>query len=217
MREVTIKAEIRTEFKKSISHQLRKKGKIPGIYYGSGEESIPISVSETVLKPIIFSSESCIINLEIPGKDKPLSCILKDVQYDPIFTNPIHFDLIALREGETIELEVSVILNGTSVGVKNGGILQHSLHKLDIECLPQNIPSHIDIDISNLDIGDSFKVNDLKFEGIKILNDENAAIVNVVPPTVEKVVEEVPTEEEAAEPEVISKGKKEESEEQEQQ
>lgn len=210
MTELTLKAKKRTEFKRSVSRQLRVAGNIPGIYYGHGEEPIAIQASELSLRPILFSSEAHIINLEVEGGDKVLNCILKDVQYDPIHNRPIHFDLIALKEGETIELEVTVKLNGTAIGIKNGGILQHSLHKLDIECLPQNIPSHIDIDITNLDVGDSVRVSDIKMEGIVILNDENASIVSVVTPTVEKVEEPVVTEAATAEPEVIAKGKKEE-------
>ena len=91
-------------------------------------------------------------------------------------------------------------------------MLQHMLHKIDIECLPKNIPSHIDVDISELKIGESVKVSDLKVENVKIMNDENASVVSVVAATVEK--EAVPEGEEApAEPEVISKSKKDDEEE----
>ena len=214
MPEIQLKAEKRTEFKKSIARTYRRKGFIPGVFYGTGEQSIPIAITELSLRPLIYSSESQIVNLEIEGENKPYSCILKEVQYDPINTKPIHFDLLALREGETINIEVTVHLRGNAPGIKEGGIIQHILHKLDIECLPQNIPAHIDVDISNLNINDSIKVSDLTLEGIKILNDENAAIVSVLPPTL--IEEEKPAEAEVAataeapaEPEVISKGKKE--------
>jgi len=216
MAEIQLKAEKRTVFKRSTARSYRKNGLIPGIFYGIGEGNIPIAINELALRPIIYSSESHIVSLEIEGESKPLSCILKDVQFDPIHTRPLHFDLIALKEGEVINIEVSIKLIGTALGLKEGGILQQSLHKLEIECLPQYIPSHIDVDISGLSIGDSVKVSDLKLEGIEILNDENAAIVSLLPPTVveEEVKPEV-TEEAAttAEPEVISKGKKEKEEE----
>jgi large subunit ribosomal protein L25 len=216
MPEIQLKAEKRTEFKKSIARTYRKKGFIPGIFYGAGQQSIPIAISELSLRPLIFSSEAQIVNLEIEGETKPFSCILKDVQYDPINTKPIHFDLIALREGEVITIEVNVKLVGNAPGIKEGGIIQHVLHKLQIECMPQNIPAHIDVDISNLGINDSVKVTDLKLDGIKILNDENASIVSVSPPTVveeAKPAEVTATAEAPAEPEVISKGKKEKEEE----
>jgi len=214
MAEIILKAERRTDFKKSTSNQLRKAGVIPGIYYSFGEEPIPIKVNELTLRPLVFTSESHIVSLQIEGENKPLSCILKDTQFEPITSRIIHFDLIGLKEGEKITIEVSVILKGSAVGVKEGGIVQHNLHKLEIECLPQNIPPHIDVDITGLNIGDSIKVSDIKIEGIEILNDENASIVSVVPPAMEEVKpEEAAAEETQAEPEVISKGKKEETEE----
>ena len=211
MAEVTLKAEKRVEFKKSISKQMRKAGKVPGIFYGHQVGNIPIVINELALRPIIFTSESHIINLEIQGEATPFSCILKDVQFEPLNNRPIHFDMLALREGEKLNLDINVVLKGSAVGVKDGGILQQSLHKLEIECLPQNIPSHIEVDITNLLIGDSIKVSDISLEGVTILNDENASIVAVIPPEQEEKVEEVVSEEGApAEPEVISKGKKEE-------
>ena len=112
-----------------------------------------------------------------------ISCILKDVQFDPITSRLIHFDLIGLKEGETITLEIPVALHGNAPGVKDGGLLQFILHKLEVKCLPQNIPSHIDIDISDSQIGDSIKVSDLKHDNFEIINDESAVIVSVVPPT----------------------------------
>ena len=214
MSEIQLKAEKRTEFKKSTAKSYRRKGFIPGIFYGSGEKNIPIAITELTLRPLIYSSESHVINLEIEDETKPFSCILKNVQFDPIKTKPIHFDLFALREGEVLTIEVTVQLQGTAPGVKEGGMLQQILHKLEIECLPQNIPAHIDVDISNLNISDSIKVSDIKLEGIKILNDENTAIVSVLAPTVvEEPAKADVIEETTAEPEVITKGKKEKEEE----
>ncbi len=213
MSEINLKAQKRVELKKSISKSLRKKGIIPGIFYGRNRENIPIAISEHSLKPAIFTSEFHIINLEIEGENQKYSCILKDVQFEPLKNNPIHFDLFELQEGEKITLEINVVLKGLAAGVKDGGVIQHSLHKLEIQCLPQAIPPNIEIDISNLGIGDSIKVSDIKIEGVDILNEENATIVSVVPPAVEKAPEEAAEEEEVKEPEVIAKGKKEEEEE----
>ena len=151
------------------------------------------------------------------------SCILKDVQFDPVSDIPIHFDLLGISENEKIKLEVPITLIGSPAGVKEGGILQHSIHKVDVECFPRNIPSNIEVNIENLNIGDSIHIEDIEVKDFEILDSPDTTIVAVVPPTVEKVeappVEgeegaEVPAEgEEAAEPEVISKGKKEEGEE----
>lgn len=214
MPEITLQAKKRTEFKKSISKEIRKSGMIPGVLYGAGEENIPIVASELSLRPIIDTSESYVINVKIDGEKKSTDCILKDVQFEPLDNKPIHFDLLALKKGETIHLEVNVIIKGSAIGVKEGGVLQQAFHKLEIQCLPKNIPSHIEVDVSELNIGDSIKVSSIKLENATILNDENAAIAIVVPPTVEKEpeVEEEEIEEGEEEPEVISKGKKEEEE-----
>lgn len=210
MSEIILKAKKRDECKDATLNQLRKNGIIPGTYYGHGIENINLAATEHDLRPIIFSTESHIVNLKF-GEDKALNCILKDVQFHPVTDKPLHFDLIALKEGEAVTIEVSVHLVGNAQGVRDGGVLQHILHKLEVECLPAHIPSHIDVEISNLLMNDSIKVGDLKIENVKILNDENASIVAVVPPTVEK--EAAPeTTEEPAEPEVISKSKKEEEE-----
>jgi large subunit ribosomal protein L25 len=213
MAEIILKAERRTDFKKSTSNQMRKAGFIPGIFYSFGEEPIPIKVNELALRPLVFTSESHIVSLQIEGDNKTMSCILKDTQFEPISSRIIHFDLLGLKEGEKLTIEVSIILKGSAIGVKEGGIVQHNLHKLELECLPQNIPPHIDVDISGLNIGDSIKVSDIKIEGIEILNELNASIVSVVPPVIEAKPEEVVAAEAPAEPEVISKGKKEETEE----
>ncbi|MCY7361672.1 MAG: 50S ribosomal protein L25 [Ignavibacteria bacterium] len=209
MSEITLKAQKREQNQELTLNQLRKKGIIPGIYYGHGVDNINIAANELDLRPIIYTTESHIINLKF-GEDSTLSCILKDVQFHPVSDKPLHFDLIALKEGETINIEVSVHLVGNSIGVREGGVLQHNLHKLDIECLPSNIPSHIDVDIAGMNIGDSLKISDLKLDNVTILNDSNASIVAIVAASVEKEVATDGTEA-PAEPEVISKAKKDDS------
>jgi large subunit ribosomal protein L25 len=212
MPELSLKVQKRLEFKKSKSKEYRKSGMIPGVLYGAGEKNTPIVTSEISLRPFIDTSESYIINLDIEGGKKTVNCILKDVQFEPLDNQPIHFDLLALKKGESINIEINVITKGTAIGVKEGGVLQHVIHKIDIQCLPKDIPSHVEIDVSELQIGDSIKVSAIKLENVTILNDENSAVAIVVPPTIEKEpeVEEEAEEEEGEEPEVISKGKKEE-------
>ncbi len=208
MPEITLNAKRREEYKESTLNQLRRKGIVPGVYYGHGVDNITIAATELDLRPIIYTTESRIVNLKI-NEDKSLSCILKDVQFHPVTDKPVHFDLLALKEGESITIEVSVHITGNAQGIKDGGVLQHVLHKLEIKCLPSDIPSHVDIDVTNLGINDSIKVSDLNLPNVEILNDPNSSVVAVVPPTVEKepVAE---TSEEPAEPEVISKSKKDE-------
>lgn len=206
----------REDVGKSTVKGNRKKGEIPGILYSKGIQPIAIYVKETTLKTFTHTSDVKIINLNIEGATDSYNCILKDVQFDPVSDRPVHFDLFGISENEKIKIEIPLVLVGTPVGVKDGGIIQHTLHKVEVECFPKDIPSHIDVDISGLKIGDSVHVNDIKHENFEILGHTDSTIVSVVPPAVEKVETpgaEAGAEETAAEPEVISKGKKEEDEE----
>jgi large subunit ribosomal protein L25 len=165
---------------------------------------------------LVFTPKTHLISLEIEGHEEQ-ECIIKEVQFDPVTDRVIHFDLLGLTKGEKIILEIPVQLVGTPAGVKEGGIIQHIRHKLEIECLPRNIPEHIVIDVSGLKLGDSFHIKDLQLEDIEFIEPEEAMIVQV---THAKIREEAaPTEEgleeEQTEPEVIGKGKEEEEEEEE--
>lgn len=208
MSEVTLQAEIRTQVGKQAK-QLRRQGKVPGIFYGHGIKNIPIALPSLVLKPLYTSSAANIINLQLNDGTSHL-CILRDVQFDPVTDRPIHFDLQGLQEQEEITLEVPIKLTGgTPKGVREGGILQHILHKLKVACLPKNIPDHIEINVESLEINKSVHVSDLSIPNVRILENEASAIVAVIPPTVSK--EETPAaaaEAAPAEPEVIAKGKK---------
>jgi len=208
MREITLEATIRKELKKHTK-SLRRTGIIPGVYYLHGEENISISVSEINLKPLIFTTETHVINLKLDdGKVK--SCILRDIQFDPVTERPIHIDLQGLRENEEITLEVPLVLTGgIPAGVREGGILQQIIYTIKISCLPKFIPEQIEIDVANLKINNFVHVSDLSIPNVTILENPTSSIVGVVPPTVEK--EPTPGEvvaEEAVEPEVIGKGKK---------
>lgn len=200
----------------SVLKANRKKGNIPGVLYSRTIKPIPIYVKETVLKTFTHTSDVNIINLSIDGASESYNCILKDVQFDPVSDRPVHFDLFGVSETERITLEIPLVLKGTAAGVKDGGIVQHVLHKVEVECLPKDIPSHIDVDISALMIGDAVHIGDLKHENYELVGNPDSTIVSVVPPAVEKVetpAAEGEVAETTVEPEVISKGKKEEEEE----
>ena len=174
---------------------------------------IAIDVSNQAIKPLVFTSQTHLISLKLDGHEDQ-ECVLKDVQFDPVSDEVIHFDLIGITRGEKIEIEVPVQLIGSAIGVKEGGLLQHNLHKLEVECLPKDIPERLEVNISELKIGDTIHVKDLNFENVDILNLEDSIVVSVVHPKVEKepvAVEEgaeIEAEaEEMKEPEVIGKGK----------
>ncbi len=207
MSEISIQAKRRTVNTKGTVKGLRREGKLPGIFYVKGEEPIPITVEERALKPLVYTSKTHIIDLKIDDTDVKKS-ILKDIQFDPLTDRIVHFDLLGISLDKEIEIEVPVILEGQAKGIKEGGIIQHTMHKLHVACLPGDIPQHIALDVTNLGVGDSIHVGDLSLEKMKILNNPDVVIVAVVIPraVVETPVAEAVTEEKA-EPEVISKGK----------
>ena len=218
MEKVIIEANERKTINKRSRNSLRNEGRVPGVLYGSRMEPIPIDVTRLKINPLVFTAKTNLISLKLDGHEE-YECVIKDVQFDPVTDEVVHFDLIGLTRGEKIQLEVPIHLLGSAVGVKEGGLLQESMHKLSIECLPKDIPQSLELEVTELNIGDSIHVSDLNFENITILNPENTIVVSVVLPKVEIEVEEVEEGEElaeeegAAEPEVIGKGKESEEEE----
>lgn len=218
MEKVIIEANERKTINKRSRNNLRNEGRVPGVLYGSRMEPIPIDVTRLEINPLVFTAKTNLISLKLDGHEE-YECVIKDVQFDPVSDEVLHFDLIGLTRGEKIQLEVPIKLLGNAVGVKEGGLLQESMHKLSIECLPKDIPQLLELEVTELNIGDSIHVSDLNFENITILNPENTIVVSVVLPKVEIEVEEVEEGEElaeeegAAEPEVIGKGKESEEEE----
>lgn len=207
MEKKALKANLRGQINKPALSALRKNGRVPGIFYSRINQPIPIEVAEKAIRPFVFTSKSHLISLEVEN-DKNYDCVVKDVQFDPVTESIVHFDLLGLIEGEKFQLEVPIQYQGTAIGIKEGGIVQQVLHKLEIECYPKDIPPFLTIDITNLKLGESIHPTDLSFENITLLTPPEAVIVAVVHPKVEKepAAGEV-TEETPAEPEVIGKGK----------
>ncbi|MEI7811523.1 MAG: 50S ribosomal protein L25 [Ignavibacteria bacterium] len=203
MAEVVLNATERQVSRKSANKQLRKNGRIPGVYYSKNEQSIVFDVAETAIKPLVFTSEAHIISLKVGDRDG-LTCVIKDIQFDPVTDKVVHFDLLGIKSGEKVQIEVPIAVTGNSSGVRAGGVLQIFLHKLDIECLPDQMPEHLEINISNTGLGESVHARDLKFDNVVILNAPESVVLSVVAPKIEKEVAEGKGK---AEPEVISKGK----------
>lgn len=207
MSEINITAVKREDFRGSATVNFRKSGMIPGIFYGHPSGNISIAVNELALRPLIYTSESHVVNLNIEGVNEKFNAIIKDVQFHPLSDKPIHFDFQSLSDDKEIHIEVPVHLNGNAIGVRGGGLLQHVYHKLEVICLPKNIPASINIDIAGLEINHSIKISDLqeKYPDVKFINDPHATVVGVNAP---KGVADAAAGDAAKEPEVVAKGKK---------
>ncbi len=209
MEEVVLNVEKRVLLGKKVKRLLTEK-KIPGVFY-LGTENVVVQADEAPLRTIVTSRAAHLIKVKFhDGTER--RAILNDVQFDPVVGKILHFDLQGIREGQKISVQVPIKLIGSPKGVKDGGIVQHSIHRIKIQCDPDKVPEHIEINVAELGIAESVHIKDVKLEGIKILDNPESAIVTVVPPPAikEETPEVVAAEAGAqpAEPEVIGKAKK---------
>src|SRR5271157_1715153 len=207
------------KFNKNAARRVRVRGKIPAVVYGAAEPAVAIEVDPKQIQKILHSDtgHNSIFDLQINGSTAKTKAMIVDWQYEPIKGTLMHIDLKRIALDKTMRVEVPIQLVGVSIGVKTqGGILDQVLREVEIECLPGDIPSHIDVDISHLELWGSLRVSDLPHTGsIKFLNAEDATVAHVI-----SIREEVATAAEveaaavaaataatAAEPEVAKKGK----------
>ncbi len=210
MPEIVVAAESRTETGKNVNRRLRTQGRIPGILYGASKSPVAVSVSPKEIGSILGSGagENTLFDLEIAGSRRKV--ILKEYQLEPSKGRLLHVDFYEVALDKPIEVEVHVELQGVPIGVKTqGGLLDFVTRDLEIECLPLDIPEKIVVDVSHLELGHHLRVSELKLgEKIRILSDQDIVIAHVVTPRAEvTAAAEVVETTEAAEPEVIKKGK----------
>jgi large subunit ribosomal protein L25 len=218
MERLNLNVQLRDKVGKGAARSFRRQGSIPAVIYGK-EKSYPISLNKGELIQFFkkTSGEQAIVNLKFKDGDNRLA-LMKDYQVDPVLNEMLHVDFMEVSLTEKITVTVPLTAVGEPIGVKRDkGILQHITREVEIESLPDNIPGHMDIDISELEIGDSVNVSNLSPpEGVTILTDQSAVIISVIAPVVEEEVvpeeEEAEAMEEAEGPEVVKKGKKEEEE-----
>lgn len=203
------------KFNKNAARRVRVSGKIPAVVYGAQEPSVAVEVDPKQILRILHSESghNSIFDLEIG--DAKAKAMIVDWQYEPIKGSLLHIDLKRIALDKAIRVEVPIHLVGIPVGVKTqGGILDQVQREVEIECLPTDIPSHIDVDVSNLAFGDVLRVSDLPHGGkLKFLTDENNTVAHIV--AIKEEVVATPEAEAAAaaaapaEPEVVKKGKQE--------
>jgi len=214
MERITINVEKREETGKGAARSLRRNDIVPGILYRGGG-SLPIKLPKKEVMQFIntTSGQQVMVNLHFSDGESKLA-LIKEFQVDPIRRELLHADFFEVSLTEKLKVNVHVSVTGEPIGVKrDSGILQYHLREIEIECLPDKVPGHVDIDASGLEIGQALHVRDLKLgEEIKVITDPGEVIVNVIAPLVEAAAsaEEAAVPSESAEPEVVKKGKKEE-------
>jgi large subunit ribosomal protein L25 len=178
------------------SRRMRREGLVPGVLYGRGKPPHPISVPERELRRVLTGDGGlhAILDVVLAGQKTTHPSILKEYQQDPIRGRLIHIDLQEVRLDQPIQATVAVHLIGESQGTKEGGVLSQVTREVNVEALPMEVPEHLELDVSAMQIGDALRIADLTApEGVKLLDDpDETVLATVTAPTV--IVEPEPEE-----------------------
>ena len=184
MSQQVLNVDLREKSGKGVGRKLRSAGRIPGVVYGKGMESLSVTLSPKELSAAIAGEGGVnrLIALAGGGSLEGITVIVTELQKDCLKGIPTHVDLLKVNMTEKLRVTVPISFVGTSIGVKSGGLLDPLMHELEVECLPGNIPDHIEIIVRDLAVGDSFHVSDLVLpEGVKVLAEPKASLVTVLP------------------------------------
>jgi large subunit ribosomal protein L25 len=177
MKIVSMSGSLRENVGKKDAKAVRKSGKVPCVLYG-GTEQIHFTCEDKDFKDIIFTDEVCFIDLSIDGKQ--YKATLQDVQYHPVSDIILHVDFLEIIDNKPIIMYVPVKVKGTSPGVLRGGKLVKKMRRLKVKGMSDILPDNVMIDISKLDIGDSFKVNQIAIEGVEFLDVASSIVISVI-------------------------------------
>jgi len=207
-----IRLEKREETGKQHCKRVRNEGKIPGVLYGPGYPgSLPFYVAVQSIAPIVQSGrwETARLDVETPGGKKEL-CLMRDLQRNPLTGSILHVDLLQLKKGHKVSVNVPVEITGREkcAGVKQGGIFEQLIHEVEMEVLPSEIPASIAIDVTGLSLDGAIRIADVKFPESAVLTlSPEEVIVTIAQPRVEVEAAPEAAEEETTEVEVVTKGK----------
>lgn len=197
--ELKLTVEKRQALGKQKMRELRNHKLMPGVVYGKDIKSLPITLNYKEFFNVYKESQKHLSFIELDVDGKTYRTLIKEVQTDPVSRQFIHADFHIVTSGESIIVTVPFKFIGEATGVKQGGMIEIHLRRLEIRCLPGDLPDSIEIDISNMEIGHTIHIRDIKIKNVEILTDIDAPILSVVPP--KKEVEEKEEKEEEIEQE----------------
>ncbi|MCV9884635.1 50S ribosomal protein L25/general stress protein Ctc [Metabacillus halosaccharovorans] len=185
----TLQAMKRTEFTNSAKRKVRESGKIPAIIYGKAKESQPVALdSIELIKTLRDEGKNTVLHLDVDGSSHAV--MLYDMQTDPLKNEIIHADFHIVDMQADVQVEVPVHLTGEAQGVKDGGVLQQSLHEVTITAKPGNIPQSIDVDITNLGVNETLYIKDLSTSSnYQFTQDEEQVVASILPPQQEEEID----------------------------
>jgi large subunit ribosomal protein L25 len=203
---IELKTNIRTTVGNGPARRLRQAGQVPAVFYGPKTESVLLSVNKNDLD-LIFKKgriSQIILNLVIQnnGETYTRPAMIKELQVHPVSRNYLHIDFYEIDMDRKVTVKIPIVTTGQSVGIERGGILQIIRRELEVQCLPFDVPKSIEIDITDLDMGDSIHVDDISLDGeVEFFSEASLTVVTMLSPK----VEEEPEEEEEAEEEEAEK------------
>jgi large subunit ribosomal protein L25 len=212
MASASLSAELRSDTGKGVARKLRAAGQVPGIVYGHGRQPQALAVNARDLDKLLSGIAAGSTVIELTLAKATTKTLIREIQRHPFKKQILHVDFMELVAGEKVIVDIPLVFVGIPEGVRlSGALLEQIVHSIEVNVDPSNIPNHIDVDVTNLAMGHSLHVRDLKLpEGLEVLTDEDTTICAVIAPRA--VVEEKPEEVEAgaAEPELIRKTKEDE-------
>ena len=176
MNTITIEGQLRTEFGKAATRQLRSEEKVPGVIYGGAKE-INFSAPATAFKNIVYTPDFMLAELNIDGTG--YRCVLKDIQFDKVSDQLIHVDFLELVEDKKLTVTLPLKFTGVPAGVKAGGQLVTKMKSLKVKTLPKYLRENIEMDITHLELNDNLRVQDVKVENMEVLNSPRIPIASV--------------------------------------
>ncbi|MFD0962131.1 50S ribosomal protein L25 [Paenibacillus chungangensis] len=188
---IVMKAESRIGKKQSQLRQLRREGKIPGVVYGKGlDGAVNISVEEKEMNALMRSNPNAVLQLDVPESGQH-AVMVAELQRHTLSGMPLHVDFHRINMNEEVRANVPIYAEGESNGIREGGILQIILHELEVQCLPAAIPESIHADMSQLELGDSLLVKDLRLPaGVEVRSEPDSVVLTILTPQKELSEEE---------------------------
>ena len=186
--ETKLNAERRSDAGKGVARKLRAAGKVPAVLYGQGIEATPLTVDARELQHLLHSGAGSNVLVDVVVEGEEHLAIPREIQRDHIHAKFVHVDFLAVSRTQAITVSVPVIETGEAVGIKEGGVVEHHLRELQVECLPQDVPDQIEVDITDVELGGMIHVSDLVVPtGVTILTNPEDAVLSIITPAVLRV------------------------------
>ena len=176
MKTITIEGQIRTEFGKTATRQLRSEEKVPAVIYGGAKE-INFSAPASAFKNVVYTPDFMLTEINVDGTS--YKCVLKDLQFDKVSDRLIHVDFLELVESKKVTVNIPIKFTGSPVGVKEGGKLVLKIKSLKVKLLPEHLLENIEMDISELNINENVRVQDVKAPNMEILNSPRIPVASI--------------------------------------